>query len=151
MEGNGLKSFKIIALQLMDQQQPIEIPLTDGLVINMESEDGEWIIEAYIDKRFRQSFQEKYQNQDPFEIRVVITHSGNDPAPFTVQVHSIQELDQHISVLLKGKLSKKRIEYLELLLNELIKEGYNGEALRAEFKNRMKTKKASKNDEKLRS
>ncbi|KRG08751.1 hypothetical protein ACA29_24685 [Lederbergia galactosidilytica] len=139
-----MKSFKIIALQLIKQQQTVEIPLTDGLVINMESEDGDWIIETYIDKSFKQEFQEKLDEKKTFEIRVVITHPGNDPAPFTVQVHSIQDLDQHISVLLKGKLSKKRIEYLELMLGELIKEGYKGEALRTEFKNRMKTHQKSK-------
>ncbi|MFS0613497.1 YwpF family protein [Bacillus subtilis] len=135
-----MKSFKIIALQLIDQQQAIEIPLTDGLVINMESEDGDWIIEAYIDKKFKERFQAKWENKDTFEIRVVITHPGNDPAPFTVKIITIREIGSHISVLFQGTLRKRRNEYPELLLNDLLKEGYSGDLLMTEFKKRMRAK-----------
>ncbi|MCJ7840598.1 YwpF-like family protein [Lederbergia sp. NSJ-179] len=135
-----MKTFKIVALQIIDQQQTIDIPLTDGLIINKESEDGIWIIEAYIEKRLKKEFQSKYENKETFEVRVVITHQGNDPAPFTAEVITIREFDSHISVLLQGKLRRKRIEHLELLLEKLIKEGYSGEALTIEFKKRMKAK-----------
>ncbi|WP_186306437.1 YwpF-like family protein [Siminovitchia fortis] len=136
-----MKTFKIVALQIVDDQREAKnIPLTDGLIINKENEEGSWIIEAYIDNRFQSYFESIHEKGEPFEIRVIITHAANDPAPFTVSIHSIRPVKDHISVLFTGRLSKRRNEYLELLLDDLIKEGLSGETLLKEFKARMRMK-----------
>ncbi|MFD1706839.1 YwpF family protein [Siminovitchia sediminis] len=135
-----MKTFKIVALQVIDDLHSKNIPLTDGLIINKESEDGSWIIEAYVEKRFESYFTSFKEKDEPFEIRVIITHAANDPAPFTVKIHSIKHVKDHVSILFIGKLSKRRNEYLELLLDDLIKEGLSGEQLLKEFKARMRMK-----------
>lgn len=138
-----MKTFKIVAMQVLEGPKGKDIPLVDGLIINKENEDGTWIIEAFIDLQFEEYFQKKKDQEQPFEIRVIITHAANDPAPFTVKVHKLIHLDSHVSVLFAGKLSKRKNEYSELLLDDLIKEGYSGEELMAEFKKRMRTKQRS--------
>ncbi|VEF46495.1 YwpF [Bacillus freudenreichii] len=136
-----MKTFKIVALQVIDEQKHAKnIPLTDGLIINKENEEGSWIIEAYVADRFQSYFESIQEENTPFEIRVIITHAANDPAPFTVSIHSIRPVKDHISVLFIGRLSKRRNEYLELLLDDLIKEGLSGEKLLMEFKARMRMK-----------
>ncbi|MBS4178081.1 YwpF-like family protein [Lederbergia citrea] len=135
-----MKTFKIVALQMLKEHKAENIPLTDGLIINKENEDGFWIIEAFIDEKYEELFQKKYDSKEIFEIRVIITHAANDPAPFTVKVHTIKRVDHRISVLFEGRLSKRRNDYSELLLDDLIKEGFSGEKLIEEFKRRMKTK-----------
>ncbi len=142
MEANCLKTFKIVALQLLENKKAQDIELEDGLIINKESEDGTWIIEAYIPKKYNDIFQTRLASKETFDIRVVITHADNDPAPFTVTISSIQQLKDHISVLFQGRLSKKRNDYSEMLLDDLIKEGYSGEQLLAEFKERMQSRQA---------
>lgn len=136
-----MKTFKIVALQVIDDHQKAKnIPLTDGLIINKENDEGSWIIEAYVENRFLSYFESIHEKGDSFEIRVIITHAANDPAPFTVSIHSIKPVKDHISVLFTGRLSKRRNEYLELLLDDLIKEGLSGEELLTEFKARMRMK-----------
>ncbi len=136
-----MKTFKIVALQILgDQHEAKNIPLTDGLIINKENEEGSWIIEAYVDNKFHSYFKSIDEKREPFEIRVIITHAANDPAPFTVSIHSIRPVKDHISVLFTGRLSKRRNEYLELLLDDLIKEGFSGEKLLNEFKARIRMK-----------
>ncbi|MBS4206775.1 YwpF-like family protein [Bacillus sp. FJAT-50079] len=133
-----MKTFKIVALQTFEDMKPINIPLTDGLIINKENDHGDWIIEAFIDQSLAPLFQKKWEEDRPFEIRVVITHAANDPAPFTAKIHKIRPVGERISVLFDGKLSKLRNEYSEHILEGLISEGFTGEALMIEFKKRMK-------------
>lgn len=135
-----MKTFKIVALQVIEKHKAVDIPLTDGLIINKENRDGVWIIEAYIEKQYLEIFQNKYAERTPFEIRVIITHTANDPAPFTAKIILINEFERHFSVLFEGKLNRRRNQYPELLLEDLIKEGFSGDHLMAEFKKRMKAK-----------
>lgn len=134
-----MKTFKIVALQVIDNQQKINIPLSDGLVINKENNREEWIVEAYISKDYAQVF-EKMKNENAFEIRVIITHHENDPAPFNVHIYSIKYLKEHISVLFEGTLIERRKDFSELLLSDLMKEGFTGDELLKEFKRRLKEK-----------
>ncbi|MBS4218931.1 hypothetical protein KHA96_11455 [Bacillus sp. FJAT-49711] len=135
-----MKTFKIVALHIYENKKATNIPLEDGLIINKENEDGVWIIEAFIEKQYIEHFQKRFDHEEKFEIRVIITHAANDPAPLTVKVHTIQVLDDHISVLFEGRLSKRRNEYPEILLDDLIKEGLSGDQLLEEFRKRMKRK-----------
>lgn len=134
-----MKTFKIVALQIVDQPKPIDIPLTDGLAINQENEKQSWVIEVFTKKEYLEPFIAR-KNEDSFNIRVVITHPENDPAPFTVKVINLLEFDTHFSVLLQGKISHRRNTYPELLLSDLIKDGYQGEELLEEFRQRIKVR-----------
>lgn len=133
-----MKTFKIVALQILEEKQVKNIPLKDGLIINKENDDGSWVIEAFVDDQYKSYFESLRENNMPLEIRVIITHAANDPAPFTVKIHQIVAMNGHVSVLLVGRLRKRRNEYLELLLDDLIKEGLEGQELLAEFKARMR-------------
>ncbi|MEK3888488.1 YwpF-like family protein [Bacillus sp. FSL K6-3431] len=141
-----MKTFKVVALQVLGSTGAQDLPLTDGLIINKENEDGMWIIESFIDKKYEALFQQKRESNEDFKIRVIITHAANDPATFTVKVNTVKRLDTHISVLFEGKLNRRRNEYSELLLNNLIKDGYSGEDLIQEFKKGMKEKKPVSNN-----
>lgn len=132
-----MKTFKVVALQILEGKKNRNIPLTDGLIINKENNEGNWIIEAYVKKHLFDYFQSLYEQNEQIEIRVIITHGANDPAPFIVKIHKIVTMNEHISVLFKGRLSKRRNEYLELLLEELIKEELSEEALIKEFRKRL--------------
>ena len=133
-----MKTFKIVALQIFKNKIATDIPLSDGIIINKENEKEEWIIEAFIDKKFEGLFNKKYEEKEIFEIRVIITHSDNDPASFSVKVHKVKAMKSHISVLFEGHLSRPRKEYSELLLQELIEEGYSGQELTKAFKGRIR-------------
>ncbi|MFK4998765.1 YwpF family protein [Bacillus sp. N9] len=52
-----MKTFKIVALQMFEDKKPINIPLTDGLIINKENDHGDWVIEAFIDQSLAPLFQ----------------------------------------------------------------------------------------------
>ena len=73
-----MKTFKIVAyLQIFKNKIATDIPLPDGIIMNKENEKEEWIIEAFIDKKFEELFNKKYEEKKIFEIRVIITHSDN--------------------------------------------------------------------------
>ena len=133
-----MKTFKIVSLQVIVDGNIKEIVLEDGLIINKEDGKKTWLIEAYISKEYFDFFYEAQQNPQELDVQVVITHEANDPAPFSTHVRGIKQFENHISVLLEGFLRVKRSNYAELLLSDIVREGFTGEELIQEFKNRMK-------------
>lgn len=138
--GTNMKTFKIVALQIIEDNNLKDIPLMDGLIINKEDEKQTWLIEAYIDAQYYDYFSQAQQKNGDIDIQVVITHEANDPAPFKTHIHSINKLGNCISVLFEGHLKAERNEYAELILSKLLAEGLSGEALLREFKQRMRVK-----------
>lgn len=135
-----MKTFKIVSLQIIEDKNTKDIPLEDGLIINKEDGKMTWLIEAYTDKQFYDYFRLAQQKADALDVQVVITNEANDPAPFRTHVRCIKAFEKNVSVLLEGHLNIKRNEYAELLLNDIIQEGFTGEKLVSEFKNRMRKK-----------
>jgi len=136
-----MKTFKLISLQLVeDDGSLIDIDLEDGLIINKEDEKSSWLIEAFVDKTFLTPFKDAKNNDRELLIQVVITKAENDPAPFIVNVHSYREIGDKVSILLIGALRRTKKDYAELLLQDLITKGFEGENLLVEFKDKMKTK-----------
>jgi len=134
-----MKSFKIVSLQvILDDGNTRDIVLEDGLIINKEDGKKTWLIEAFISKEYYDFFRTAQQCPDDLNVQVVITHESNDPAPFSTHVRGIKQFENHISVLLEGYLRVKRSNYAELLLSDIVREGFTGEELIEEFKNRMK-------------
>ncbi|BAC13343.1 YwpF-like family protein [Oceanobacillus iheyensis] len=131
-----MKTFKLRKLEILEhdkQMDPYEINLLDGLIINREDEHDQWLVEAYIDKTYEDYFINK-QNEE-IMIQATITKDTNEPATFITNIESINEIGNHINVLLLGKIIDKRKSIVEELLTTLVKEGYEGNELIHKFKN----------------
>lgn len=138
-----MKTFKIVDLQLMKENEKIYIPLHDGLIINTENDKGEWVIEAYISNEMASLFKTKKENNTLFQVEAVITRSGNKPALFSVSVQKVREIGENSSILLQGTLINTKQTYAEVILQELIDHGLSGEQLMTEFKQKISNKKQS--------
>lgn len=139
-----MKTFKLISLHLVKEDELVEVPLEDGLIINREDESHTWLIEAYTDKAFFDLFQTAVDEKNDLLAQVVITHKDNAPAPFKVKARSVQAFEKNISVLLEGTLIRARNNYSVELLSDLVQKGLSGEELVTEFKAQMKQKSALK-------
>jgi CO/xanthine dehydrogenase FAD-binding subunit len=138
--GDEMKTFKLISLQVVTENELMDITLDDGLIINKEDEAFTWLIEAYTKRSNFDFFQKVMKENKELVVQVIITKMENDPAPLKVKVRSVTEFDDNISVLLEGKLKRSKNKYAELILQDLIQRGMNGEELLAEFKTRMQNR-----------
>jgi len=135
-----MKTFKLVSLEILENDIGINIPLKDGLIINKEDENSTWILEGYTDLEkfnYLQSLQEK---KNDIIVQAVITKKENDPAYFQTRIISLKRFENSTSLLLEGHLRRARSNYSELLLESLIKRDLAGDALLIEFKDKMKSK-----------
>ena len=58
-----MKTFKLISLQIVEDDQLVDIELDDGLIISQENDQSTWLIEAYINISYDDYFQ-KLAKQD---------------------------------------------------------------------------------------
>jgi len=142
MEGLIVKTFKLVGLKIerKDQEGRIEeIPLADGLIINREDGENSWLIEALLSKRYRYYFEHVLQNQCELRLFVTITKKNNTPAQIVAKVKSITTLEEHISVLLEGRMFNLRSSKVdaEKILNDLINMGLSGNDLLESFKKKV--------------
>lgn len=135
-----MKTFKLISLQVVEDDKMVDIPLDHGLIINKEDEHATWLIEAYTDMSLFDYFNKISEEKRELIVEVTITKKENDPTFFQVKISSLQKLDEHISVLLEGFMRRTNKVYSELLLANLLKQGFAGDALLQEFKARRRTK-----------
>ncbi|TXC85940.1 hypothetical protein FS935_19120 [Metabacillus litoralis] len=136
-----MKTFKLVNLMMgqegvsKDEVSPKEIPLEDGLVLNREDGENSWLIEALVPKKFDSYFQKLLEAETKEKVYVTISKKTNTPAQILARVKTIVPLDDHISVLLDGRLlTSKPIHDPEELLQSLMDQGLTGEALMKEFK-----------------
>ncbi|MDF2068131.1 YwpF family protein [Bacillus sp. Cr_A10] len=142
-----MKTFKMISIDIIHEDEVVPISLEDGIVINQENTSRSWILELFIDKKYENLFQEFQSTNEILNVQVIISYPENEPANFEVVTYSVKEIGQHISVLLKGTLKHVRRKYAESLLEELIQEGLTGEELLAKFEKYMKTRPKLKTDQ----
>ncbi|MGM0853880.1 MAG: YwpF-like family protein [Bacillota bacterium] len=135
-----MKTFKVISLQVVENDELRDFELVDGLIINKEDGQSTWLVETYLSNEYIEFFQKAQQRKEDLEIQVVISHKANDPAAFMTSIRCIKEMDKHISIMFEGKLKKQRNEYAELLLDDLVQKGYSGEELIREFREKMVSK-----------
>jgi hypothetical protein len=136
----GVKTFKLISLQIVEDSALVDVILEDGLIINREDDQNSWILEAYTDQTHLAFFQKAYDTKQDIFVKVVITKKENDPATFITKVKTVKQLGGQISVLFEGKLKRHKNNYAETLLDHLLQKGLDGNALMVEFKDKMKTK-----------
>lgn len=141
-----MKTFKMLSFDLVTKDGMQPFPLVDGIIINQENSHQSWILELFMDRQYRSTFDELLANATVFNVRAVISFPDNEPAPFQVVVHTVQEIGEHISVLLKGMLKTKRSKYAEQLLAELLAEGVTLDKLLDRFSHGMKERPKLKND-----
>ena len=108
-------------------------PLIDGLVINQENSHQLWTLEIFLPKEYEQFFQDLLVKQTVIKAQVVISFPDNDPAPFLIVVSSIHYIGEHLSVLLKGRITHRKRQYAELLLEKLLTENLSKDELLHEF------------------
>ena len=139
-----MKTFKMMAFDMMTAEGTQKFPLIDGIVINQENSHQLWILELFIPATYRSLFEEYMKSGDLFDARVVISFPDNEPAPFAVVVSAVQEIGEHISVLLKGRLKAQRKKYAEQLLHQLLADGHRNDELLERFEKGMKERPALK-------
>lgn len=136
-----MKTFKLISLQVVEDEGFRDIELVDGLMINKEDEKQSWLIEVFTTPSYQDLFEKALQNQQEFIARAVISKKENDPVSFHINVRSVKKLESNVSIMLEGTLKRtSRRNYAEALLQELLEKGLNGDILLKEFKENMKNK-----------
>ncbi|MFE8698100.1 YwpF family protein [Cytobacillus sp. FJAT-53684] len=135
-----MKTFKLFSLQVVEEDQLVDIELEDGLIISQENDQSTWLIEAYISKSYDEYFQMLAKREEDLIVQVVITKKENSPAAFQTKIVTIQHINDHISILLKGNLKKTNYDYAEIVLKKLINQGISGDKLLSEFNHIMRSK-----------
>jgi hypothetical protein len=135
-----MKTFKLISMQLADDDALVDIDMEDGLIINKEDDKGTWLVEAFTDHKYIPYFQDACDNDKEIIVHVVITKRENDPAAFSTKVCCVKKLKNHASILLTGKLTKPKSDYPEKLLEYLMDKGLSGDELLAEFRDKIITR-----------
>ncbi|MBH9966657.1 YwpF-like family protein [[Bacillus] enclensis] len=135
-----MKTFKVISLQVVNNEELQDFEIEDGLIINKEDGKSTWLVETYMSQKYLEFFQKAQQQKGDLEIQVVISNKANDPAAFMTSIRGIKKMNGRMSVLFEGKLKKQRNEYAELLLDDLLQKGYTGDELVKEFREKMVSK-----------
>ncbi|CAM5191965.1 YwpF-like protein OS=Ureibacillus acetophenoni OX=614649 GN=SAMN05877842_10192 PE=4 SV=1 [Ureibacillus acetophenoni] len=133
-----MKTFKMLSFDLIKEDGKQQLPLIDGIVINQENSRKSWILELFISKEHISTFQQLHTSGEVFDAHVVISFPDNEPAPFSLVVSEIREIQGHYSVLLKGTVKQLRKKYAEQLLKLLLEENLSKEELLARFEQGMK-------------
>ncbi|MBP3039055.1 YwpF-like family protein [Bacillaceae bacterium Marseille-Q3522] len=133
-----MKTFKLVSLQVFKNETLHVIELEDGLIINKEDENSTWLLEAYTSKSYMRFFQSLLDENGDVLIQAVITKKDNDPAPLKGKIISIQTFDEHISILLEGTILRVRMDHVERLLHDLVRDGLSGAKLVENFKEKIK-------------
>lgn len=132
-----MKTFKLVSMQLADNDALVDIDMEDGLIINKEDDKGTWLVEAFVDHKYIPYFEDASSNDKEIIVQAVITKRENDPAAFLTKVCCVKKLKKHASILLTGKLTKPKSDYPEQLLEHLLDQGFTGDQLLSEFKDKI--------------
>lgn len=135
-----MKSFKLYSLEVVEDGTAVEVPLVDGLILNKEDDRSTWLLEAYTDLSLYDYFKKISEQERDIIVEAVITKKENAPAYFQTKICTLNKFENHISVLLEGQLRRNRSDYSELLLENLLQKGLEGQSLLAEFKEKIKSK-----------
>lgn len=136
-----MKSFKLISVQLISEDnQLVNVELTDGLIINKEDDNNTWIVESFLTEEVFNKIKDALPeiNQE-IMIQAVITKKDNDPAFMKTVLRKIKPINGHVSLLFEGHLQKSRSKYAELLLKDLIEQGIVGNELIEHFKEKLRS------------
>ena len=99
-----MKSFKLISVQIVtEDSRLIDIPLTDGLIINKENDVSTWILESFVEEEHFNEFASSLPAiNGEVTIQAVITKKDNEPALFNTVLRNIKKVGNHYSLLFLG-------------------------------------------------
>lgn len=133
-----MKTFKLKSLEIIENMGADiienDIPLIDGLIINREDDENQWIIEAYTTLDHLSYFEQLKKGNYEIMIKVKITKESNDPAFFITSIIGMNEISTKMNVLFKGTIVDHRNSQVEETLKTLIDKNYQGEELFLKFK-----------------
>ncbi|MCS4487041.1 YwpF-like family protein [Staphylococcus americanisciuri] len=136
-----MKTFKAVRFQIVSENSSVtEYELLDGVIINKEDRGTGWLLEIVISDIHKEEMTEYMMNNALLNIRVVITRPSNDPALFDATIKHITQLQDKISVIFECHIYTLRQVYAENLLEQLVAEGLEGEALTKTFNRMMQSK-----------
>ncbi|MGV3244452.1 YwpF-like family protein [Staphylococcus sp. 11261D007BR] len=136
-----MKTFKAVRFQIVsDDRSVTEYELYDGVIINKENSGTGWLLEIVISDIHKEQMEMYLDNETMLDIRVVITRPSNDPALFDATIKQITQLNTTISVVFECHIYTLRQVYAESLLEQLVNEGLEGEALITTFNRMMQSK-----------
>ncbi|WP_110928351.1 YwpF family protein [Bacillus massiliglaciei] len=137
-----MKSFKLISVQIVTPQlELIDVQLVDGLIINKEDDARTWLLEAFVQEgHYKQLENNLPKLNEEVNIQAVITKKDNDPAFFHTVLRTLRFIDGHVSLLFVGHLQSARNRYAEILLEDLVRKGIEGQQLVEEFKEKIHSK-----------
>lgn len=137
-----MKTFKLKALSIIEdtdgEVNHRNIPLIDGLTINREDEENQWIIEAFIEDSHFTYFQELKNSRNEVIIQVKITKVTNAPAIFITSIIEMNKIGKDMNILFKGTIIDHHKEEIEDMLQSLIEKDLQGEELLLQFKKKLK-------------
>lgn len=110
------------------------IPLIDGLIINREDDENQWVIEAFTEKNHFNYFKQLQETKHDVIVEVKITKESNDPALFITSIIGLNEIETHMNILFKGTIIDSPKETVEAKLQSLIEDNLTGEELILHFK-----------------
>lgn len=136
----SMKTFKLCTMLVLldNDHEPKEIPILEGLIINKEEVQKNWLIEAVITKELEGYFNNLYSSYEKFMVEATITNKNNNPATFVCTAKSVTKLKNNISILLDGSLVVKKDDFSDMILKSIISEGFEGDDIVVEFKKRKK-------------
>ena len=138
--GISLKTFKMLSFQLEINGELKQFPLEDGILINQENSHQTWILEAFLPINERAIFDKLQAQEEVFDALVVISFPDNDPVLFRLIVDTIKEINNHVSVLMKGTLIRKKRKNSAEILQSLLEENPSPEQLVERFEAALKQK-----------
>ncbi|SDN31850.1 YwpF-like family protein [Alkalicoccus daliensis] len=141
-----MKTFRLCSLIILFDEPPAEnesvrgkeIPIKEGLIINKEESEKNWLLEAVVHKDWKNFFEEYISRDQHVMAEVTITKRTNDPATLYCQIKAVHELQEHLSIHIEGRIVAKKEDLSDMLLRNLLDEGFSGEELYAEFRRRKK-------------
>ena len=142
-----MKTFKMLSMGLVDEEEIINFPLEDGIIINQENSHRSWVLEMLMDLSHEERFKQMMDTGKIYDVKVVISYPENEPATFEVGIYGVKRIGDHISVLMKGTLKRARRKYAETLLSELLEDGLEGEQLLTRFESDMRSRPVLRKDE----
>lgn len=142
-----MKTFKMLSLGVVKDDEVIDYPLIDGIIINQENSHRSWVLEMLMELDYKESFDRMMETGHIYDVKVVISYPGNEPATFEVAIYDVKVMGNQVSVLMKGTLKRARRKYAETLLSELLEDGLEGEELLERFESDMRTRPGLRKDE----
>ena len=136
-----MKTFKLVKLQIVENDSIRDFSLLDGLIINKEDDKQTWILEAFLQDEQMDYFKTIQQQTEDIELLAVISNKRNDPASLFAHIHEVRHIGDKMSVLFKGHLRNQRNEYAEQLLDHLVSHSsLTGDELMKTFREQMKAR-----------